>query len=87
LKIKTKLLGANGIIKHVGSRVVVCGLSQFRPRVKKGGIHCKILHSFEKHEGVCPKGSKFCFTTNQQTPKKRVSKNNFIQIFVSHFYA
>jgi hypothetical protein len=79
LKKRTKLLSANGIIKHVGSRIVVCDLSQFKPRVKKGGIHCKRLHPFEKHEGVGPKGSKFCFATNQQTPKKGVSKNGLIQ--------
>jgi hypothetical protein len=34
---------------------------------------------------VCPKGSKFCFGTNQQTPKKGVSKNGLIQIFVFTF--
>jgi hypothetical protein len=66
---------------------VVCDLSQFKPKVRKGGIHCKILHPSEKHEGVNPKGSKFCFATNQQNPKKGVSKNGLIQIFVSHFYA
>jgi hypothetical protein len=84
LKIRTKLLGENGIIKHVGSRIVVCDLSQFRPKLKKRGIG---LHPFEEHECVDPNGSKFCFATNQQNPKKRVSKNGLIQIFVSHFYA
>jgi len=35
---------------------------------KSGGIHCKGLCSFKKHEIVGPKGFRFCFaTTYQQT--------------------
>ncbi len=53
---------------------------------KEGGVNCKRLCAFEKHEVVRPKVSKFCLVTCQQAPKEGESGDGSIQIFVSHSY-
>jgi hypothetical protein len=71
---RTKLLGANGIIKHVKSRVVVCDLLQFRPKVKKREYIAKDCTQLKNMKVCVQKDLNFVLEQINKPPRKGYQK-------------
>jgi hypothetical protein len=74
LKTRTKLFSENGVLKHVGSRIVVCDLSQFRIKVKKGEYIAKDCTHLKNMKVWIQKDLNFVLQQINKTPRKGYQK-------------